>query len=78
MRKRSVIVATVVAASLSAAGPASAHFLVVTPQGEGSGPDARVHVGQLPPEHNSCFDHLTAGHSEQSEAVTFRGPSLCQ
>ena len=76
MRKRVAIVAAL-AASLSAAAPASAHVLVVTPPGEGSGPGGRVHVGQLPPGHNSCSGHLTAGQSEQSDAVTFVGPPAC-
>ena len=77
MRKRITVGAVVATLALGGAGTASAHFLVVTPQGAGSGPGANVHVGQAPPAHNSCTGHNTARSSEQSPAVTFLGPPTC-
>ncbi len=55
------------------AGPAAAHFVVVTPPGGGAGTEH--HVGSV--GHESCFGHLTASQHEQSKALAFRGPPVC-
>jgi hypothetical protein len=72
---KKLVIAVLTTAALAGASPAAAHFVVVDPAGNGDG--TMQHVGQLPPEHNSCAGHLTASQNEQSGAVTFLGPAVC-
>ena len=76
--KRKMLAAVVVATlSLAAAGSASAHFIDVDPPGSGGG--TCHHVGQSAAAgHNSAFGHSTAASAEQSQAVTFGPPTLCE
>ena len=76
MKRRIVMASALAVLALGSAGPASAHFVVVTPPGNGEG--TRRHVGQEAlAGHHSCFGHMTAAASEQSPAVTFLGPPAC-
>ena len=69
---RALVALIVLALALWAAGTASAHFIIVDPQGNGNG--TAHHVGQFPPGHNSCSGLSTAASHEGSAAVTFLGP----
>jgi hypothetical protein len=74
MRRISSYIALSVSMAFAVASPASAHFVLVTPAGKGGGPNGAVHVGQLPPAHNSCFGLSMAATSENSHVVRFLGP----
>jgi hypothetical protein len=73
--KRLLTAAAAVLSLAYGAGSASAHIIIVNPPGNGIG--TVQHVGQTPPDHNSCEGHATAAGSENSAAVTFLGPPTC-
>lgn len=73
MRKPLSVIAIAALAAVAGAPAASAHFVQVTPPGTGETVVSN-HVGQLPPEHNSCYGLSTANLAERSAAVDFLGP----
>ena len=73
MRKLPSAIMIATLAALSGTPAASAHFVQVTPPGTGEMVVSN-HVGEFPPEHNSCFGLSTANLAEQSPAVDFLGP----
>lgn len=69
------IILTAAAVLATAAAPASAHYVTVTPAG---GDNCLVnHVGQFPPDHNSMQGHTAASAHERSAAVRFGAPGSC-